>query len=83
MRELVLYSTDHCSLCEQALEVLFGMPDLVGFKLNVIDISSSDELTSRYGTQIPVLRIGQSYLTAPFDRTDIQRWLEALEAEPE
>lgn len=83
MRELVLYSTDHCSLCEQALEDLFGMPDLIGFKLNVVDISSSDELTSRYGTQIPVLRIGQSQLAAPFDRTDIQRWLGALEAESE
>lgn len=42
---LVLFSTDHCTLCEQALDLLFSMPEIAGFSLQVIDVA--DDHTDR------------------------------------
>ena len=47
--ELVLYSTDHCTLCDQALELLFSMPELAGQAVRVVDVATDDALLSRYG----------------------------------
>mgnify|MGYP001358847133 CR=1 FL=1 len=55
--ELVLYSTDHCSLCEEALELLFSMPELAGQSVRVVDVATDDALFSRYGERLPVLAV--------------------------
>ena len=80
MLQLQLLTTDHCSLCEQALDLLLDMPELAGLGLVVVEITTDDTLLERYGAQIPVLR--GSYagvdreLAAPFDRQDVLRWLD-------
>ena len=33
MLSLELYTTEHCSLCEQALDLLLGMPEIAGLAL--------------------------------------------------
>ena len=55
--ELVLYSTDHCTLCDQALELLFSMPELAGQSVRVVDVAMDDDLLSRYGERLPVLEL--------------------------
>ena len=75
MQRLILYSTQHCHLCEQALDLLLSQPGLRGVQLDVIDVASTDALMERYGPRIPVLRLGDRELDAPFDRDDLARFL--------
>jgi hypothetical protein len=55
--KLVLYSTDHCTLCDQALELLFSMPELAGLAVQVVDVATDDALLDRYGERLPVLEV--------------------------
>ena len=53
IKQLTLYSTSHCHLCELAHTHLLHLPD--GFKLEVIDIADDEALLAQYGLRIPVL----------------------------
>jgi len=55
--ELVLLSTDHCTLCEQALDLLLSMPELGGHSVRVVDVACDDRLLAEFGDQIPVLEV--------------------------
>jgi hypothetical protein len=68
---LVLFSTDHCALCEQALDLLASMPELRGRPLQVIDVAADDVLEERYGSRLPVLLAGSHELSWPFAREDV------------
>ena len=72
---LILYSTDHCTLCEQALDLLLSMPELQGLALAVVDIAGDDALESQYGERLPVLRSGDAELNWPFDAVDVRRFV--------
>ena len=78
MLQLVLYSTDHCTLCDEALELLLGMPELVGHQLMVADISTDDVLLARFGERIPVLVCEEHELDAPFDADAVREFMRAL-----
>ncbi len=69
---LVLYSTDHCTLCEEALELLFSMPELQGFSLQVIDVATDPMLTELYGERLPVLSSGIVELDWPFNAATVR-----------
>jgi hypothetical protein len=73
--ELLLFSTESCHLCEQALSLL--QPWLRrGWSVREVDISESDELFQRYGLVIPVLRREEgSELNWPFDEEMLARFL--------
>lgn len=75
MRRLILYSTAHCHLCEQAVDLLMSVPGLAGVQLDVVDVASDDTLMERYGQRIPVLRLGQQELAAPFAAEDLAHFL--------
>ncbi len=75
MLQLVLYSTDHCTLCDEALELLLSMPELVGHQLMVADISADETLLARYGERIPVLVCDARQLDAPFDAGDVRSFI--------
>ena len=47
LKQLTLYSTSHCHLCELAHTHLLHVPD--GFKLEVIDIADDKALLAQYG----------------------------------
>lgn len=72
---LTLMSTDHCQLCEQALDLLLGMPELRGRALRVVDVAEHDELLARYGERLPVLVAEHEELDWPFHRADVVRLL--------
>jgi hypothetical protein len=73
--EFILYSTDHCTLCDQALELLFSMPELAGQTVRVVDVATDDALLEAYGERLPVLEVRTPtpgpLLDWPFDRTAI------------
>jgi len=55
--KLILYSTDHCSLCEQALGLLLSMTELAGKTVRVVDVAGDDDLFAEFAEAIPVLEI--------------------------
>lgn len=71
---ITLYSTEGCHLCEMA----FSLCQSVGIDRLVehVDIAFDDELFSRYGVTIPVLRANENELNWPFDKQQLIQWLE-------
>ncbi len=77
--KLVLFSTEHCTLCEQALELLISMPELRGLSLEVLDVAADDVLLRQYGDRLPVVQIGGREFDWPFDREQISAVLSKTE----
>lgn len=72
---LKLYTTEHCSLCEQALDLLLSLQDLGGLRLETVDIALDDALTDRYGESIPVLSVQGRELVWPFTASQVRALL--------
>ena len=53
--EVVLYGAPGCHLCDVAKDVLDRQRELIGFELQVVDISGDPELERSYREQIPVV----------------------------
>ena len=69
MKELIVYSTVGCHLCEQALALI--EPELgTQYQVVEVDISDSDDLMTRYGIRIPVVARSDNgaEIGWPFDR---------------
>ena len=77
MLQLTLYSTDHCALCDKALDMLLAMPELMGHQLLVADITNDDVLLEEYGERIPVLRCRSKHLDAPFGESEVKAFVTA------
>tara|TARA_B100000902_G_C27166658_1_gene841586 strand:+ start:96 stop:341 length:246 start_codon:yes stop_codon:yes gene_type:complete len=75
MREIIFYTTQHCSLCDAALDLLLSLPEARGFGLTTLDIAADQNLLNEFGERIPVIAIGDVQLDAPFDALTLQRWL--------
>jgi glutaredoxin len=52
---VVLYGAPGCHLCDVAKELLERQRELLGFQLDVVDISGDPELESAHREQIPVV----------------------------
>ena len=76
---LTLYSTEGCHLCEMAFKLTEQLN--ISHKVNVVDIALDDELFSRYGVTIPVLKFESSDLSKhselnwPFGLLELNDWL--------
>ncbi|MDG3088095.1 glutaredoxin family protein [Vibrio hannami] len=70
-KSLILYSTDGCHLCEEALKMLNSLK----LDVQVMDIAFDDDLFFRYGVTIPVVSCGESELGWPFEIEELQNWL--------
>lgn len=72
---LKLYTTTHCHLCEQALELILQNTSLEN--LILIEIANDDALLSTYGTRIPVLQrtYDQTELDWPFNADSLIAFL--------
>ncbi|XOV81914.1 MAG: glutaredoxin family protein [bacterium] len=75
MAQLKFYTTAHCSLCEQTLDLLLATPELAGYRVETIDIADHQELLERYGDKIPVLNLNGEELSAPIDRNCLLQWI--------
>jgi glutaredoxin len=54
---VVLYGAPGCHLCDVAKDVLECQQQLLGFDLQLVDISGDAELEGRYREQIPVVYV--------------------------
>jgi|GEM_PF-1729554 len=52
-----LFTAHHCRLCEEAHVVLAPLREVLGFKVDVVDITDDPELESKYRSRIPVAEI--------------------------
>jgi glutaredoxin len=73
MRELTLYTTAGCHLCEQAETLL----DAAGMRFLSVDIEADLALLERYGVRIPVVQDSNGReLGWPFDGTMLREFVE-------
>ncbi|MBO0959021.1 glutaredoxin family protein [Neobacillus sp. MM2021_6] len=54
---ITLYTRNRCPLCDKAKATLDELKQEWNFRLEEIDIETSDELTERYGLMIPVVHL--------------------------
>lgn len=73
-KELYLYSTSHCHLCELAEKLLI---ESAVTPVKIIDIAEDDQLLLQYGLRIPVLKRldTNAELGWPFNLNDISLFL--------
>jgi hypothetical protein len=71
MLTLTLFTTSHCHLCEQAVELIAEIN--LTKPLVLVEISNDDNLLMQYGERIPVLQRSDncSELNWPFTRDDL------------
>lgn len=79
MKQLVLYTTSHCHLCEQAEAMLIHLKSYYEVNWLQQEISDDDDLTERYGIRIPVIARmdNQTELNWPFTENDIAIFIKA------
>ena len=78
MRNIILYGTSACHLCEVAETLLVGV--LSGMDYTKSDIAFSQELFEKYGEVIPVVkRSDGKELTWPFDSQSLRLFLSSIE----
>jgi glutaredoxin len=56
MTVLTVYSKPGCHLCAEAIEVLRGLQQELGFELAELDITTDEQLHRAYFDRIPVVR---------------------------
>jgi len=74
--ELRLFSGPNCGLCDDAVDLVSPFVG-DGYRLQIVDVTSSLELKKRYGLKIPVLcrdDTGEE-LNWPFDQARVQAFL--------
>ena len=76
MQEIILYTTEHCSLCDAAIDLLLSLPESRGRTLKTLDIATYDKLMIEFGHRIPVVAVGNKELDAPFDAELLGQWLQ-------
>ena len=73
-KDLILYGTLGCHLCENAERVLLAL----GLSYQTIDIIEDNRLLDKFATTIPVLQVTgveDTYLYWPFSETQVITWL--------
>lgn len=75
IKQLHLYSTLHCHLCDLAYSIAIKIPDI---SIIVIDVADDETLLAQYGVRIPVLQRQdtKTELNWPFSKADIEELLE-------
>ena len=77
MIDVTLYSRADCHLCEQALDDLGKLQEVIPHHLEVVDVDSDPELNRTFGSKLPVVEAGPYRIKAPFNRQDLRMILSA------
>ncbi len=77
MTIVTIYGRTGCHLCEDALKVLESMKVELNFEINEILIDGDEELSKKYGEQIPVTLIDGKH--HDMWRVDPERFRSSLE----
>lgn len=78
-REILLYTTAGCHLCEQAEVMLHSIAELNGLSWRPVDIADDAALVERFGVRIPVIQVAGATadLGWPFSPEQLVAYLEA------
>ena len=80
---VTLYVTGDCHLCEEAERLLRRLAPEMGFRLELMDISTDAALYERYCSAVPVLAVdGDAVLSAPLDEARVRETLAGHLAPP-
>lgn len=73
MKQVILYTTSGCHLCEQAKALLEPHVTSRRLWLKEVEIADADELLEKYGVRIPVIAMGGAgaELNWPFDSQEL------------
>lgn len=73
MIQLVLYTTSHCHLCEQAEALLVSLTIQYEITWIPVEIADDNNLIEKYGIRIPVIKRIDNYteINWPFSREEI------------
>ena len=79
MQQLVLYTTSHCHLCEQAEILLKSLAQMYAIEWQLQEISDDENLIAQYGIKIPVIKRldNELELNWPFTQNDIVSFIKA------
>lgn len=74
---LTLFSGAECCLCDDAKQLLRGLPNYGELQIAVVDVKSDHQLYHLYGARIPVLKRTDSgaELGWPFDVHSLAQFL--------
>ena len=74
-KQVNLYATSHCNLCELAHAIVLQMQDCI--TVNIIEIAYDETLLADYGLRIPVLKRldTQTELNWPFSEMEVRAFL--------
>src|SRR5262245_24293187 len=76
---IVVYTRQHCHLCDEANEFLSREQARLGFQLQWIDVDDNGELKALYGDWVPVVEInGQVRFRGHINPVLWQRLIKAL-----
>lgn len=77
-RELILYTTLGCSLCEKAKLEIWPLLERRGLKLREVDIADDPRLMELFSTRIPVVGVGDPADVCgwPFNTAQLDQWLQ-------
>ncbi|MDG0968523.1 MAG: glutaredoxin family protein [Porticoccaceae bacterium] len=75
-KDLILYSSQDCHLCHQALQILAPLVKTQKIVIVEVDISSDHSLKERYALRIPVVMLPNGQEKGwPFTAAQISRML--------
>ena len=74
--QITFYTTDGCTLCSEALDLLFSLKQLRGHDLVTVDIAAEEHLLASLGPVIPVLELNGHRLQAPLDLPRVTAFLQ-------
>ncbi len=57
--QLTLYSRSGCHLCEDMQNLLLSYLEEAGLSFTVVDIDGDSNLEQKYGSLVPVLKVGE------------------------
>jgi uncharacterized membrane protein/glutaredoxin len=77
MQTITLYSRQDCHLCEEVKAHLAALQAQFPHTLTEIDIDTDPSLREKYGTSVPVLKVGPYTKHAPITRQDLEVTLAA------
>ncbi|MFC6635548.1 glutaredoxin family protein [Microbulbifer taiwanensis] len=76
-RELILYTTLGCGLCEKAKVEIWPQLQEFQLRLREVDIAEDPQLLERFSLRIPVVGLGDpdDVCPWPFDSAQLDGWL--------
>ena len=77
MTVVTVYSRKNCHLCDVALDSLETVKDELAFEIEKIYIDGDEELTTKYGEEVPVIHIDGKH--HDIFRVDLERFRSSLE----